>query len=62
MSFSSFTISLALIFLTVYVLYQTIVLAKGDRAPTLSYCVAVSFIAVMVGLIGFAFIYKGIVQ
>lgn len=62
MSFSSFTISLALIFLTVYILYQTIVLAKGDRMPTLPYCVAVSFVSVMVGLIGFAVIYKGIVQ
>lgn len=60
MSMSDFVISLALVFLAVYLIYETIVLAKGDREPPLSYLVGVSFVSVMIGLVGFACIYRGI--
>ena len=60
MSRSDFVISLALVFLAVYLVYETIVLAKGDREPPLSYLAGVVFVSVMIGLVGFACIYRGI--
>lgn len=62
MSMSDFVISLALVFLAVYLIYETIVLAKGDKTPALSYLAGVAFVSVMIGLVGFAVIYKGIVE
>lgn len=62
MSMSDFVISLALLFLAVYIIYGTLMLAKGDRKPAVPYLVGVAFVSVMVGLIGFAVIYKGIVE
>lgn len=60
MSMSDFVIALALVFLAVYLIYETIVLAKGDREPPLSYLAGVAFVSVMIGLVGFAYIYRGI--
>lgn len=60
MSMSDFVISLALVFLAVYLVYETIVLAKGDREPGLPYFAGVTFVSVMIGLVGFACIYRGI--
>lgn len=62
MSMSDFVISLALLFLAVYLVYETIVLAKGDKEPGLPYLAGVAFVSVMIGLVGFAYIYRGIVQ
>lgn len=60
MSMSDFVISLALVFLAVYLVYETIVLAKGDKEPGLPYLAGVTFVSVMIGLVGFAIIYNGI--
>lgn len=62
MSMSDFVISLALLFLAVYLIYTTFMLAKGEPIKSLPYCVAVCFVAAMIGLVGFASIYRGIVQ
>lgn len=62
MSMSDFVISLALLFLAVYIIYGTFMLAKGSMEPNLPYCSAVCFVAIMIGLVGFAYIYRGIVQ
>lgn len=62
MSLLDLVIALGLVFLAGYLVCGTIILAKGDREPSLFYLVSVSFAATMIGLVGFAYIYRGIVQ
>lgn len=60
MSMSDFVISLALLFLATYLIYTTFMLAKGEAIKSMPYCAAVCFVAMMIGLVGFAYIYRGI--
>lgn len=62
MSLLDLVIALGLVFLAGYLVCGTIILAKGDKEPGLPYLVGVAFVSVMIGLVGFAYIYRGIVQ